>query len=187
MTSSNSDMSICNISRLQQDLTSKKEEVKQISEELNKLNARKRKLVKELKSIEEELDFLSGHESSHSQFEGDQFPWSREMMLKLKSVFKIDTFRSHQKAAINATLSKIDCLLIMPTGNSRAWEVYRVDDIKLTCILIFRWREIIVFSATSNSFRWRHPRHLTTHSSNGRSTTRSPQAEYPSCSIKCSE
>jgi len=41
-------------------------------------------------------------------------------MKTLKNVFQLDTFRSRQQAAINITLSKLDAILIMPTGGGKS-------------------------------------------------------------------
>lgn len=48
------------------------------------------------------------------------FPWHKNLQKTLKSVFQLDTFRSQQLAAINITLSKHDCILIMPTGGGKS-------------------------------------------------------------------
>lgn len=48
------------------------------------------------------------------------FPWHQRVQDTLKTVFKLDTFRSQQLAAINITLSKHDAILIMPTGGGKS-------------------------------------------------------------------
>lgn len=48
------------------------------------------------------------------------FPWHQKVQKTLKTVFKLDTFRSQQLAAINITLSKHDAILIMPTGGGKS-------------------------------------------------------------------
>lgn len=48
------------------------------------------------------------------------FPWYQNVQKILKTVFKLDTFRSQQLAAINITLSKHDAILIMPTGGGKS-------------------------------------------------------------------
>lgn len=42
------------------------------------------------------------------------------MQRTLKTIFKLDKFRSQQLAAINITLSKHDAILIMPTGGGKS-------------------------------------------------------------------
>lgn len=48
------------------------------------------------------------------------FPWYQKVKNTLKTVFKLDSFRSQQLAAINITLSKHDAILIMPTGGGKS-------------------------------------------------------------------
>lgn len=48
------------------------------------------------------------------------FPWSSKLETTLKNVFKLSSFRSNQLTTINATLSKQDVILIMPTGGGKS-------------------------------------------------------------------
>mgnify|MGYP005983920093 FL=1 len=49
-----------------------------------------------------------------------EFEWSNTLRQLLKDKFGFDTFRPKQLAAINATLSKKDVLLVMPTGGGKS-------------------------------------------------------------------
>ena len=48
------------------------------------------------------------------------FSWNAKVETTLRDVFKLNSFRSNQLSAINATLSKADCILIMPTGSGKS-------------------------------------------------------------------
>lgn len=48
------------------------------------------------------------------------FPWYKDLKKTLNDVFKLKDFRPYQLPTINATLSKQDVLLIMPTGGGKS-------------------------------------------------------------------
>lgn len=56
----------------------------------------------------------------HSEWIDRQFEWSITAKKLLKDIFHFDSFRPKQLAAINATLSKKDVLLVMPTGGGKS-------------------------------------------------------------------
>lgn len=112
---------ITTVSRLQDELRSSKKELATVSEQLQQLGARKWELQKRVEDIKSELNLLNENESSSmSKYHGDDFPWSQEMQTKLKTVFNIQNFRSHQKAGINATMLGADLILVMPTGGGKS-------------------------------------------------------------------
>ncbi|CAG0900109.1 unnamed protein product, partial [Darwinula stevensoni] len=49
-----------------------------------------------------------------------EFPWSKEIKEALRGKFKLEKFRDLQLAAINASLSRHDVILIMPTGGGKS-------------------------------------------------------------------
>lgn len=49
-----------------------------------------------------------------------KFPWSERLMTTLKQYFGFDSFRPIQQAVINATLSKRDVFLCIPTGSGKS-------------------------------------------------------------------
>ncbi|KAJ8938071.1 hypothetical protein NQ318_014552 [Aromia moschata] len=49
-----------------------------------------------------------------------KFEWSETLLKLLREKFKFRDFRAKQLAAINATLSKKDVLLLMPTGGGKS-------------------------------------------------------------------
>ena len=46
------------------------------------------------------------------------FKWSQTVEICLKNTFKLNSFRPLQLETINVTLSKQDCLVVMPTGGN---------------------------------------------------------------------
>lgn len=95
-----------------------KNEVKSIDQQIVALRQRRKKLKDEIDLIEKQLNSSSG-DRNQDQFLAS-YPWSDQAQQLLKSVFKLQSFRSHQLSAINATLSGYDVLLIMPTGGGKS-------------------------------------------------------------------
>lgn len=108
-----------NVSRelqLQDELRSTKDELSRVMQTLKNLHVRKKELEEKIDTVKTELKLLNESHSSSTKFEVDSFSWSKDLNKTLKSVFNIEEFRSYQKAAINATMSNLDVILIMPTG-----------------------------------------------------------------------
>ena len=97
-------------------LNEAKKKLEEIDEMLEKLNAERREIVENISRLEDSVSIDS--RSTKREFDRDDFEWSKRMVNICSTVFKIDSFRSLQKPAINATMSGLDCLLIMPTGES---------------------------------------------------------------------
>lgn len=108
------------VSRLQDELRASKEELSKVADQIKQLGCIKRALEKKVKDIKSELNLLNERESSVTKYDHDDFPWYKEMMSKLRTIFKIEDFRSHQKSAINATMLGVDLLLVMPTGGGKS-------------------------------------------------------------------
>ena len=73
--------------------------------------------------LQAQLDSLDQKHSAHLQtidWENGHFEWSDRVSSLLKSRFKLDSFRSLQSSTINATISKEDVILIMPTGGGKS-------------------------------------------------------------------
>ncbi len=108
-----------NVSRelqLQDELRSTKDELSKVMQTLKNLHVRKNELEEKIDTVKTELKMLNENQSFSTKFEADSFSWSNDLSKTLKSVFNIKEFRSYQKAAINATMSNLDVILIMPTG-----------------------------------------------------------------------
>lgn len=85
------------------------------------------KLAKKLKILESERDDLKSQynlERSKRESEIDwtstDFKWAIQAQEILKQRFHLNEFRPKQLAAINATLSNKDVLLLMPTGGGKS-------------------------------------------------------------------
>lgn len=65
------------------------------------------------------------------------FPWSRTIKEKLKSIFNHDTLRSQQLETINVTMSKIDVILVAPTGGGKSlcFQLPAVCDTGITLVI----------------------------------------------------
>lgn len=84
------------------------------------LHERKQLIQAQLESIEnvqlqEEQSNLEATDWEHGSFS-----WSEEARTALGASFKLDSFRPLQLSCINATLSKKDVILIMPTGGGKS-------------------------------------------------------------------
>jgi len=49
-----------------------------------------------------------------------EFSWHSKLLDTMRNVFKLSSFRANQLSAVNATLSKKDTILIMPTGGGKS-------------------------------------------------------------------
>lgn len=54
----------------------------------------------------------------------DDFPWSADLAQANHDYFGNSAFRPNQREAINATLSRQDCFVLMPTGGGAHGVLY---------------------------------------------------------------
>jgi ATP-dependent DNA helicase Q1 len=101
------------VKKLEQEL----EEVKkQYSKASNKLKTLKRSRCDQ----ENKHKIEATNRNLNSEWIERQFKWSDTIKKLVKEKFHFDSFRPKQLAAINATLSKKDVLLVMPTGGGKS-------------------------------------------------------------------
>ncbi|XP_062564413.1 ATP-dependent DNA helicase Q1-like [Armigeres subalbatus] len=95
-------------------------ELDEIDFELNRLNARRKKLL----DLKERFRIQKQQEQSNiiakNDWEAENFDWSAEVRRVLKDVFGMEQFRAQQLATINALLSKQNVLLLAPTGGGKS-------------------------------------------------------------------
>ena len=58
--------------------------------------------------------------ASRREFDNENFEWSRELSRTLERVFGHRQFRQNQRAIVNATMSRRDVFVIMPTGGGKS-------------------------------------------------------------------
>nr|CAI5845862.1 unnamed protein product [Callosobruchus analis] len=102
--------------------------INKIERNIKDLEDQQRKIANKIKILTAEKEELQNQRSlarvrkrqDHGEWVEKKFPWSEKLEKLLKETFKFDKFRSKQLVAINATLSKKDVLLLMPTGGGKS-------------------------------------------------------------------
>lgn len=98
-----------------------------IEDQIRTIRGEQAKLAKKLKLLETERDDLrteynlaKSKKESEVNWLAEDFSWAKSAQSVLENVFRLKEFRPKQLAAINATLSKKDVLLLMPTGGGKS-------------------------------------------------------------------
>lgn len=55
------------------------------------------------------------------------FVWSADLAQANRDYFGNSSFRPNQREAINATLSREDCFVLMPTGGGTSWRLVHIS------------------------------------------------------------
>jgi len=92
----------------------------EVTSKIRELEREKRKLEKEQARLTDELQKEECDKLLAQDWGRTTFEWSERVNLAKKEVFGLDKFRENQLEVINATLSKHDCLLVMPTGGGKS-------------------------------------------------------------------
>ncbi|CAG5119489.1 unnamed protein product [Candidula unifasciata] len=106
----------------EQELETTESELAVVEIELQDLQERRNVLldkIAELKAILSQQEDCKEQQNSKA-WDGTDFPWTPALEKILRSVFKLNSLRPMQRQTMNATLSKQDCLLIMPTGGGKS-------------------------------------------------------------------
>nr|QNH68105.1 ATP-dependent DNA helicase Q1 [Brachionus koreanus] len=96
-----------------------REEISLLESERDVLLSRKKVCSNKLKDL---MPSSSGGNNTDLTIDWNRtdFEWSQDARKNLKETFKLENFRPLQLETINVTLSKIDCLVIMPTGGGKS-------------------------------------------------------------------
>lgn len=97
-------------------ITSIEDEISRLKHEQAKLNRRLKILETERDELKSKYNFERSKRESERDWAGECFEWATKAQEVLEKKFHLKEFRPKQLAAINATLSEKDVLLLMPTG-----------------------------------------------------------------------
>ena len=100
------------------ELNSVMEELTQLDQQIDNLMARRKKLLKRKKRLEKMLN--PDTPTDPKVWDKSDFPWSARVEQVRNTLFGIENFRPLQLEVINAVLSGIDCMVIMPTGGGKS-------------------------------------------------------------------
>ena len=92
----------------------------EVTSKIRELEREKRKLEREQGMLREKLQKEECDKLLAQDWGRTSFEWSERVDLARREVFKLGKFRENQLEVINATLSKHDCLLVMPTGGGKS-------------------------------------------------------------------
>lgn len=95
-------------------------ELSQIEVKIVKLNDTKEVLMQRKRKLKDLILRRKSENLASRDWSQRTFSWSEKIESTLKRVFKIDEFRPLQLEAINATMSKEDAILVMPTGGGKS-------------------------------------------------------------------
>ena len=99
------------------------DELQVVQKQLNKLIQKRDDLMQRKNVLSEELKDTINKEKENTNLQdwsNQKFHWDDNVKETLQNVFQIRNFRQLQRETVNATLSKKDCILIMPTGGGKS-------------------------------------------------------------------
>ncbi|XP_063841072.1 ATP-dependent DNA helicase Q1-like isoform X1 [Scylla paramamosain] len=94
--------------------------IKKITQEIQLLQGHKQQLISKRDKLKDAIQQNKSAQLAQKDWDRKDFPWSKELQNIQESIFKIPRLRAHQLPTINATLSGVDCILIMPTGGGKS-------------------------------------------------------------------
>ncbi|XP_065332514.1 ATP-dependent DNA helicase Q1-like [Cloeon dipterum] len=105
---------------LVRELAQVEDELKTVTKQILRLKQKQSSLASRQEQISQELLLNQSKSLAQKDWTGTYFEWSGRVREVLQDVFKISEFRHLQLSAINATLSKQDLILVMPTGGGKS-------------------------------------------------------------------
>ena len=106
------------LSSVKVELAHVEEQIEALVERQEILLGRRKKIEKEMK--EYEMQYNGTMTSNGIDWSSRSFSWTERVENCLKSVFKLEEFRTLQREAVNITMSGIDCIILMPTGAGKS-------------------------------------------------------------------
>uniref|UniRef100_A0A1B6M5M1 ATP-dependent DNA helicase n=1 Tax=Graphocephala atropunctata TaxID=36148 RepID=A0A1B6M5M1_9HEMI len=112
-------------------------ELRQVSAEIQKLSERKSELTTARDKLRDKMSLERSKQLADKNWDRIDFPWYSKLQETLRTVFRIQEFRPHQLPTMNATLSREDAILIMPTGGGKslAYQLTAVVDKGFTLVV----------------------------------------------------
>jgi len=95
-------------------------ELIKVNREITKLQAKRRLLERQRDEINEKIQKEECDELQNQNWGRKGFPWSDRLDAALLGIFQISEYRPDQLAVMNASMSKHDVILIMPTGGGKS-------------------------------------------------------------------
>ncbi|KAK3881526.1 hypothetical protein Pcinc_014043 [Petrolisthes cinctipes] len=95
-------------------------DIRKVTQELQILEGRKVKLVARREKLKDAIQQQKSAKLAKKDWDRQDFSWSKELENIQKTVFKVDKLRAHQLPTMNATMSGVDAILIMPTGGGKS-------------------------------------------------------------------
>jgi len=102
----------------QEELNSVIEELTQLDQQIDHLVTRRNKLLKQKKRLEKILN--PDTPANPQVWDKADFSWSARVEDVRSTLFGMQSFRPLQLEVINAVLSGVDCIVIMPTGGGKS-------------------------------------------------------------------
>ena len=111
------------LQKLTTELSQVKVELEHLETQINKLLERQQLLIERKDEIAKAIKTVHAKESGEERsidWGSRSFSWTENAEKCLREIFKLAKFRALQRDAINATMSGVDCIVLMPTGAGKS-------------------------------------------------------------------
>ena len=104
------------------ELSSIDNQIESLDAEILRLSSEKKGLIVQRNKLKQRLDQMQLVKLSNSKEWSSPtgFPWSNDMNIQFRNIFRLSDYRPYQVSAINAFLSCHDVIVIMPTGGGKS-------------------------------------------------------------------